>query len=543
MEIVSDSDLKALPENKACWVIGDKNKFAKTAFDGAASFGAAITNDDVTIGRAVLTFAEHSIILTARNSKNPDFTVAFLSTNNPAALAGLSRKLPHYGKYSYLAFQGDEPSNFAKGQWDAVNSPMTVKLEKGAALPKATLAKRSALATLPPVFSDARMKKDVEFLASDELKGRGFGTAGLNTAADYIKDAFAAAGLQPAAKNGTYFQKFFHTGGMKNEETILKNVIGLKPGANEKMKGQCVVLGAHYDHLGLGWPDVHKGDEGKVHPGADDNASGVAIMLELLRVLKDWQPDRTVIFIAFSGEEAGLLGSKHYVNNPVMSLDGCFGMLNLDTAGRLGEQKLLILGTGSASEWVHIFRGAGYVTGVNVQSVADDFGSSDQRSFIENGVPAVQFFSGPHTDYHRPGDTADKIDYAGMVKTAAVLKEAVEYLASREEPMTVTLENAKPQAAKPAMQPQSGRRVSLGSVPDFAFPGPGVKITGTTPGSPAEAAGLKAGDIITKIGNAEITDLRALSNALKEHKPGDAVKLVFKRGEKEFSKEVILKER
>ncbi|MCA9735828.1 M28 family peptidase, partial [candidate division KSB1 bacterium] len=243
------------------------------------------------------------------------------------------------------------------------------------------------------------------------------------------------------------------------------------------------------------------------------------------------------------GEEAGLLGSKHYVDNPVMPLDGCFGMLILDTVGRLGEQKLLILGTGSASEWVHIFRGAGYVTGVNVQSVADDFGSSDQRSFIEKGVPSVQFFSGPHTDYHRPGDTADKIDYAGMVKTAAVLKEAVEYLASREEPMTVTLENAKPQTVKPAMQPQSGRRVSLGSVPDFGFQGPGVKITGTTPGSPAEAAGMQAGDIITKIGDAEITDLRALSNALKAHQPGYSVTIVFKRGEEEIAKEVVLQER
>ncbi|KAA3616453.1 MAG: M20/M25/M40 family metallo-hydrolase [Calditrichaeota bacterium] len=543
MEITTDAEISALPNDKACWIIGNNNRFAKTVFDGAKSFGAGIDKESVTIGRAVLKFAEHSIVLTARNPQNPDFTIAFLSTQNANALAGLSRKLPHYGKYSYLAFQGDEPANFAKGQWDAVNSPMIVTLDKNAELPKAKMAPRSALATLPPVFSDARMKKDVEFLASDELQGRGFGTAGLNKAADYIKDAFAGAGLKPGAKNGTYFQKFFETGGPNNEEVILKNVIGIKPGVSKKLDGQSIVVGAHYDHLGLGWPDVRKGEEGKIHHGADDNASGVAVMLELLRVLKDWQPDRTVIFIAFSGEEAGLLGSKHYVKNPIMPLADCFGMLNLDTVGRLGEQKLLVLGTGSASEWVHIFRGAGYVTGVNLQSVADDFGSSDQKSFIEEGIPAVQFFSGPHLDYHRSSDTAEKIDYAGMVKTASILKEAVEYMATREERLTVTLENAKAQAQKPAGPPKSGRRVSLGSIPDFAFSGPGVKITGTTPGSAAEAAGMKAGDIITKIGEHEIADLRALSGALKAHKPGDNVTIVFKRGDAEMKKEVVLKER
>ncbi len=537
LEIVTDEEISALPADKTCWIIGDNNRFAQDVLTGAAAFGAHISAEAVIIGRATLKFAEHSIILCARNTHNPDFTLAFLSSHNSKALAGLSRKLPHYGKYSYLAFQGDEPANFAKGQWDAINSPLIVKL--AATDETAKPAGRTALATLPPVFSDARMKKDVTFLADAKRNGRGFGTPGLDAAAEYIKNEFAAAGLQPGAKNGSYYQKFFATGGLKNKKAVLKNVIGIKPGSNEKLQGQSIVVGAHYDHLGHGWPDVRKGQESKIHHGADDNASGVAVILELLRVLKDWQPERSVIFIAFTGEEAGLLGSKYYVKNPVAPMEKCFGMLNLDTVGRLGEQKLLVLGTGSASEWVHIFRGAGYVTGVNLQSVADDFGSSDQRAFIDADIPAVQFFSGAHADYHSPNDSADKIDYAGLVKVASVLKEAVEYMASREEPLTVTLENAKPQSAKPA----DGRRVSLGSVPDFTFPGPGVKITGTIPGSPAAVAGLKTGDIITKIGEYEIADLRGLSHALKAHKPGDAVKIIFKRGEKEMVKEVVLKER
>ena len=146
----------------------------------------------------------------------------------------------------------------------------------------------------------------------------------------------------------------------------MKNVIGIIPGKNPALQGQSVVIGAHYDHLGLGWPDAREGQKGKVHPGADDNASGVAVLIELARVLaKAPQPDRTIVFVAFSGEEAGKRGSQHYVaNEKNYPADKCIGMVNLDTVGRLGKGKLLVLGAGSAKEWVPIFRGAGFVTGV-----------------------------------------------------------------------------------------------------------------------------------------------------------------------------------
>ncbi|HHL72823.1 MAG TPA: PDZ domain-containing protein, partial [Bacteroidetes bacterium] len=168
-----------------------------------------------------------------------------------------------------------------------------------------------------------------------------------------------------------------------------------------------------------------------------------------------------------------------------------------------------------------------------VESVADDFGSSDQKSFLDAQVPAVQFFSGVHLDYHRPSDTADKIDAAGMVKVAAIVREAVEYLAGREQPMTAQF--AGKQAAQQA-RPRggSGRRVSFGSVPDFAFSGPGVRITGTTPGSAAEKAGLKKGDVIISLAGKEVKTLRDLSTVLRALNPGDEIDVRWLREGREL---------
>jgi S1-C subfamily serine protease len=155
-----------------------------------------------------------------------------------------------------------------------------------------------------------------------------------------------------------------------------------------------------------------------------------------------------------------------------------------------------------------------------------DPGGSDQKSFIEIGVPAVQVFTGAHADYHQAGDTADKIDGPGLVKVAAVTREIVAYLAERDKPLTSTLGNASPAAAAP---PTSERRVSLGTVPDYAFAGPGVRITGTTPGSPAEKAGLKAGDVLVQLGGTAIGSMREFSEALRLFAPGATVTVTYQR--------------
>ena len=200
-----------------------------------------------------------------------------------------------------------------------------------------------------------------------------------------------------------------------------------------------------------------------------------------------------------------------------------------------------MLGTGTADEWQHIFRGVSFVTGVESRNVPGSAEGSDQWSFIEKGVPAVQIFSGVHGDYHRPSDTADKVDAAGLVKVATFVKESVAYLAyERKEPMTVTIAGAESAPPPPAA---GGRRVSFGSVPDFAFAGPGVKLSGVTPGSPAESAGMKEGDVLLSIDGREVADLRAFSDLLKTLTPGQTVAVVFDRGGEEQTAEVTVKAR
>ncbi len=537
LEVRWDDDVTALPADRAVWVWGWENRWRSQVAAATAEYEVTMSAEGVHIGHTALLRAEHAVVLTARHPLNTQHPLAWIATDNPAALPGLGRKLPHYGKYSYLAFTGDEPTNVAKEQWAVVDSPLSVLLPqpdgRTASVAPAVMAPRQALASLPPVYSAERMQHVIQTLASAEMRGRGFGTPELDRAADFLAAQFRAAGLQPAGdQEGSYFQTWSARGGVPEREVRLKNVVGFLPGTKSEWATQSVVLGAHYDHLGLGWPDVHQEDIGKIHPGADDNASGVAVLLELAHVLgKTWRPERSVVFVAFAGEEAGRLGSQHYVAHtrgfPVVQ---SLGMLNLDSVGRLGHNKLFVLGTASADEWPHIFRGVSYVTGVPIELVADEQGGSDQRSFLDAGVPAVQLFSGLHRDYHRPTDTPDKIDAAGLVKVAAVTREAIVYLAGRADPLNAApgtqrgIAPARPEAAG------GSRRVSLGTLPDFTYAGEGYKISDVTPGSPAAQAGLQAGDVIVRLGTTAIANIRDFANALKALQPGENIPLTFVRG-------------
>ncbi|MGB5261747.1 MAG: M20/M25/M40 family metallo-hydrolase, partial [Gammaproteobacteria bacterium] len=271
---------------------------------------------------------------------------------------------------------------------------------------------------------------------------------------------------------------------------------------------------------------------GQVHPGADDNASGIAVMLELARKLAGKPQPRTLVFVAFSGEETGRLGSRHYVHHtPRYPVNRIIAMVNLDTVGRLGDDPLTVFGSGTADEWVHILRGAGYVTGVAVRPVAEDIGSSDQTSFIENGVPAVQLFGGVHEDIHRPGDTPEKIDVPGLVKTARVLQEIAGYLAERPEPLNSTL--AAVDGPARATQAAGRRQVSLGTVPDYAWAGAGVLIEAVRTGTPAEQAGLRKGDIIVAVNTMTVNHLRDYARVLKSLQPGDEVHVRYRRDGRE----------
>ena len=538
VEVKLDTEMEKLPPDRAVTIMGWENRFLNSMVSALSPHEVAMNQKGIRIDKTEIPQENHSVVLTARNPENKDLCWMFIASDKAEALRGLGRKLPHYHKYSYLGFEGDEPENIAKGRWPVSDSPMTVFIPdndgKVSRVEIGKLAPWKPLAELPSTFSGQRMMETIRFLSGEELGGRGFGSKGLDLAAEYIAGKFREAGLKPAGDGeGSYFQVWEEIGGFPEQKTVMKNLVGVIPGKKREMGGQSIVVGAHYDHLGLGWPDVREGNKGKVHYGADDNASGVAVLLELAAVLgKGMSPDRNVVFVAFSGEETGKRGSRYYVaNQKGYPADTCIGMLNLDTVGRLGKRKLLVLGGGSAREWVHMFRGAGFVTGVDVEMVSEDLDSSDQKSFHEAGIPAVQLFTGPHPDYHRPTDTADKIDSEGLAKVASVAKEVIEYLANGERLLTGSVKRGGDSGSGS----RGERAVTLGTIPDFSYNGRGYRLSGVMPGSAAEAGGLREGDVIIKIDSSPVEGLKDLSRVLKSLTPGARVSITFLRDGKEMT--------
>ncbi len=534
--IVEDSELDALPADGGVWLLGWENTFLPKLKEALSIYPAKFGDTETDLGSTTVPREGHSVVATARRDGDPLNQITLVAADTVAPLPGLTRKLPHYHKYSYLGFAGDEPANIAKGRWPAVGSPLTFYFEENAA--RGTLPQSPPLAQLPPVFSKAKMMEVIEYLASVEREGRSIGSAGLEKSSAFIVEHFRASGLQPGGDEGGWLQSFTAKD-EKGEEAPVANVVGIVRGTNPALADQPLVVGAHYDHLGLGYPDVKKGNKGKLHPGADDNASGVAVLLELAKHFGGSPMERPIIFVAFSAEELSRTGSLHYLKASPFPPEKTFAMINIDTVGRLGEGKILVLGAGSAREWVHIFMGAGFVTGAKVESVMKDFGSSDQASFIEAGVPAVQLFTGAHLDYHAPGDTPDKIDGDGLVAVAEVAKEAVEYLGKRADPLSSTLGSSK-SGASPKQGSRTQRKVSLGTVPDFSYQEGGVKVAQVVEGSPAQEAGIETDDVITAVDGEEVDDLKAFSDILKKHSSGDTVKVTVKRGGEEITLEAVL---
>jgi hypothetical protein len=558
--IVLDSEIERLPADRAVWVLGRENRWLEQ-FAAAAQQLQVTTNAFVIDGERV-EGRNRTVVVTTRHPAGAGKAVGFIAVDPQAAFPGVSRKLPHYGKYSYLAFEGDEPVNTVKGEWTATDSPLQVDLRPDAARhakrAPMVLQPDKPLADLPPAFSSRALGDHVAWLAAPEREGRGLGSRGLEQSAQYVAEQFKAIGLSPGGDQAGWFQRFEVRGGSGTTVPAM-NVIGVLAGSKAEWKGQSVLVTAHYDHLGRGRADARPGEPGQVHPGADDNASGVAVLIELARAMAAGEkPERTVVFVAFSAEEAGLQGSAWYADHPgAFPLGEVIGVVNLDTVGRLGTGRISVLGAGSATEWPHIFRGAGFVTGIESTVVSGNAEASDQRTFLERGIPAVQIFTGPHADYHKPGDTADKVDVAGLVKVATLAREAAVYLAGRAEPLTVTLADAPrtagagspPAGASPgaaagaAAGAAPARRVSFGTVPDFTYEGQGLRLTGVTPGSPAAAAGLQAGDIITRVADRPIGSLRDFSDALKTLAPGQSVPVVFTRDGQERTVTITLAER
>jgi hypothetical protein len=529
-----DSDFKTLPTNQPVTLIGWENRFLPSIETALNDYPSTIAADSSQMNK----HAQLTVALTVRHNDQP---LSFIASTTAQALPGLARKLPHYHKYSYLAFSGTAPTNILKGRWPVTHSPMTHFFTSNT--PLAKLPERMALIDPPALFDSKRMLEDISFMSDKAQQGRGFGSKGLDRVANYISRIFQEAGLQPGGDTpASYFQSWQARGGEPEHPATLKNIIGIIPGTNPAFTGQSIIIGAHYDHLGLGWPDVRENNRGKIHYGADDNASGVAVLLELARTMgRKFKPERSIILVAFSGEEAGRLGSRYFVkhrsDHPARKITA---MINLDTVGRLGNNKLLVLGGNSAREWQHIMRGIGFVTGISTAMVTQELDSSDQISFHEAGIPAIQLFSGANLDYHRPTDTPARIDPKGLLKVARVTKEVIDYLSSRKEPMTNTLNNPNSQNNPGAPPAKTHRKVSLGSIPDFGWTGKGYRLDGVVPGSPASIAGLQKGDVIIRIADKVINSLRDVSAVLNTLHAGQTVSVSYLREGKQASTTAIL---
>ena len=320
-----------------------------------------------------------------------------------------------------------------------------------------------------------------------------------------------------------------------------RNVMGFLEGADPALRDEVVIVGAHFDHLGRGGAGSLAPDQlGVIHNGADDNASGTAALLDVATRMAAGpnRPARSVLFLAFTGEERGLWGSAHYVKEPALPLENTVAMLNMDMVGRLEDGALTVFGMATAQEWEDIVTAANesLTESMTLSLLPDGFGPSDHSSFYGEGIPVLHFFTNAHEDYHRPSDDWDRIDADGLVHVADLVTEVAWRVAGTgSEALALTpVEGAgNPHGGDVPSGDQasasSGYGPYLGTIPDMTPQESGVRLTGVRDGSPAETAGIQGGDVIVEFEGREIADLYAYTYALREHRPGDEVHIVVLR--------------
>jgi Peptidase family M28/PDZ domain/PA domain len=326
---------------------------------------------------------------------------------------------------------------------------------------------------------------------------------------------------------------------VRTRKTI-RNVIGALPGADPNLKNEWVVVGAHYDHLGLGNRNsLAPSQIGQVHHGADDNASGTAGVMELARiaVMNNHSWKRSVLFIAFAGEEIGLLGSSNFANHPTVPITSIDAMINMDMIGRVSNDRLFIGGIGTSPSLKETVEDFNKPVGLALNFSDSGYGSSDHTSFNAKKIPVLFFFSGLHTDYHKPSDTSDKINAQGAVKVLSVVYGTVDRLATDAQRLPYN-EVAQPQQA--GRGSGGGYGPYFGSVPDFRDDLKGVLFSDVQNNSPAAKAGLKGGDLLVEFDGRPILTLSDYAYALRTKKPGDIVAVVVKRDGQDVKTDVTL---
>lgn len=533
--IVNADEMESIPEDQSIWILGKDNSLAATLATQVKDYGVEFNDSAVIIAGREVNYIDRSSVLIARHPANPELAIGWIHVDDMIAMSGMIEKLPHYGKYSYLSFFGDEPTNDIKGVWSSSESPLRwVKPNLLGAVNFETLPPTEPIAVLPPKYLPEQLLRHSRQLTDSNMQGRGLGSPGLDLAALYIADQFRAAGLVPL--DGTYIQRWAQS--IPGTGLIdMGNVIGMIPGSDRELSSKPIIIGAHYDHLGV------DPDSGLPFAGADDNASGISILIEVAaKLARSYSPLRPIIFVAFTAEESGLLGSEYFINNPPAGLaaEDIFAMINLDTVGRLEGRTLQIFSTESAYEWPFMAQGIGFTIGVNSTFPADTIASSDHVNFLNAGVPAIHLFAGLHSDYHQTSDTVEKLDAKGMSDISLWLEEATVYLAGLADPLRSNLDGENIAVRNAA---GGEREASLGTVPDFAFSGEGIRITGVTPGSAGEKGGLVAGDVLMTYNGKPMEDLQNYSNLLRASAPGDSIQIEILRGEKIMSVEAILQAR
>ena len=376
-----------------------------------------------------------------------------------------------------------------------------------------------------------KIREDVAFLADDKLEGRKTGTEGEKAAAEYISKRFKDLGLEPKGTDG-YFQTFtfkpktdphsevkYTT--VNSDSTITgTNIIGYIDNGAPKT----IIIGAHYDHLGYGGENsLYRGEEKAIHNGADDNASGVAIMLNLASKLKNTNKGNNYLFMSFSGEEMGLLGSNYFVKNATLDLDSVNYMFNMDMVGRLKQDSTLaVYGVGTTPVFKHVINASN--NKFKLIEKESGVGPSDHTSFYLNDIPVLHFFTGQHEDYHKPSDDFDKLNYEGMETISNYIYDIITDLDDNGELAFRKTKNESEDAPR--------FKVTLGVIPDYMFDGKGMRLDGVSEDKPAQKAGLQKGDVVIQLGENEITDMMSYMKALSKFEKGSTTTVKVQRGDK-----------
>ena len=423
---------------------------------------------------------------------------------------------------------------------------------------KAIAARNAGAKALLIVTREANLKDD---RLSQITYDNSAGDAGLPVAVvsqDLIGGKAMFDGFEAAAKKRQYMfdenSKVNLTIDLVRKEVQAYNVIGVLEGSDRLLKNEAIIVGAHYDHLGRGGEGSLAPRSGEIHHGADDNASGTAGVLELARLFVSQRPrpKRTIVFMCFSGEEEGLLGSSYYVNHPIIPLGNTVVMINMDMIGRMKDRKLIIGGIGTAKEWRDLIGSGNIAQAVKITATSgmpvvsanghpitngdstkafdltlqeDGYGPSDHSSFYSKQIPVLFFWTGTHSDYHKPSDTFDKINYQDESRVLSLVARIIRDLDNADKRLTYTVAKSDSQQGR-----STGFRVYLGTIPNYSDSNDGLLLDGVRDDSPAAKAGLKAGDKIVKIGTREIKNVYDYTYALGEMKAGEEYVIEVMRG-------------